>query len=813
MNPSTPKTTAIMDTIVARTAELFQEQHQSIIKHTDRLFAHLMMWQWFFGLALAVWISPQTWSGTQSHVHVHLWAALILGGIVTIVPVLLALLRPGETLTRHVIAVGQMLMSALLIHLTGGRIETHFHVFGSLAILAFYRDWRVLISASAVVLVDHLLRGFFWPQSVYGVLSAPVWRSFEHAGWVVFEVTFLIVSIRKSLSEMHLVAERQARLEALKEGIEQTVAERTAELANANKALKLENAERDRAEQKLHVEYAVSRILAKSPSWELAMREVLQTICGIMKWDAGIFWKADHLAGVLRCSETWSATNIEADEFKNAGRLMTFAAEAGLPGRVWKHSQAAWVRDIAQDESFPRILLAEQGGLHGGLAFPVLIGKSVAGVVEIFSFEMREPENELLLSLTNIGHQLGQFFERMRIEGQLFQSQKMETVGRLAGGVAHDFNNLLTVIGGYCDLSLLELSETDPLQGNITEIHKAAKRAGALTSQLLAFSRKQVLQPRVLNLNEVVQNMDKMLHRLIGEDIELSTVFDSALGNVKADPGQLGQVIMNLAVNARDAMPLGGKLTISTTNVTIDQKMLIRNRALEPGEYVMLAISDNGMGMSKEVQSHLFEPFFTTKGLGKGTGLGLATCHGIICQSGGDIRVYSELNAGTTFKIYLPRTDALADTFGHHQPKALPRGSESILVVEDEPAVRTLAVLILRQRGYQVQESGNAFEALELIRKSDPFHLVLTDIIMPQMSGKALCDQIMSQRPHTKVLLMSGYTDDALAHHGVLDEGLSFLQKPFSPAELTRKVRDVLDAPGLPQPSRRNGKISELAAV
>jgi two-component system, cell cycle sensor histidine kinase and response regulator CckA len=812
MNSSTSKTIDSTETIAARTAQLFQEQHQNIVKHTDWLFARLMVFQWLFGLALAVCISPKTWAGAGSSVHAHVWAAILLGGAVTAVPVLLAIFKPGETMTRHVVAVGQMLMSALLIHLTGGRIETHFHVFGSLAILAFYRDWRVLISASAVVLVDHLLRGFFWPQSVYGVLNAPIWRSFEHAGWVVFEVTFLILSIRKSLSEMHLVAERQAKMEALKDGIEQTVAERTAELAKANAALRAENAERDRAEQKLHIEYAVSRILAKSPSWEQAMREVLQTICGIMNWDAGTFWKADYGAGLLRCGEVWSGANLEAEEFRTLNRPMTFARNIALPGRVWAYGQSAWVRDIVQDPGFPRIISAKEGGLHGAFAFPILIGKNAAGVVELFCRELREPDEDFLLSLNNIGNQLGQFFERKRIEGHLFQSQKMETVGRLAGGVAHDFNNLLTVICGYCDLSLLELPDNNPMEGNIVEIQKAARRAGALTGQLLAFSRKQVLQPRVLNLNEVVQNMEKMLRRLIGEDIDLSTVFETSLGHVKADPGQVEQVIMNLAVNARDAMPRGGKLTISTSNVAIDQRSNLRNRTLEPGQYVMLAISDNGMGMSEDVQAHLFEPFFTTKGLGKGTGLGLATCHGIICQSGGDIRVYSEVNTGTTFKIYLPRTDAVLAAIGNNEPKLLPKGSESILVVEDEPAVRTLAVRILRQRGYQVQESGNAFEALEMIRKNAPFHLVLTDVIMPQMSGKSLHDEIMSQRPGSKVLLMSGYTDDALAHHGVLDEGLSFLEKPFSAAQLTRKVRDVLDAPNLHQPVHRNGGNARLAA-
>ncbi|HEX4119904.1 MAG TPA: response regulator [Verrucomicrobiae bacterium] len=605
--------------VAARAKELFCEQLQNIITHTDKIFARLMIFQWLFGIFLSIWVSPRTWSGTQSQIHLHVWAAIFLGGAVTILPVLLAHFQPGKAMTRHVIAVGQMLMSALLIHLTGGRIETHFHVFGSLAILAFYRDWKVMISATAVVYVDHLVRGIFWPQSVYGVVSASIWRSFEHAGWVVFEVFFLLLSIRKSHSEMHLVAERQAKLEFVNEEIEQIVAQRTSDLRR-------ETADRQQAEERLR------------------------------------------------------------------------------------------------------------------------------------------------------------------------QSQKMEAMGRLAGGVAHDFNNLLTVIGGYCSLSMPSLPPDSTLQRNIGEIHKAAERARALTGQLLAFSRKQVLQPRVLDLKDVVNGMEKMLRRLIGEDVELSTSFEPSIGNVKADPGQIEQVIMNLAVNARDAMPRGGKLTISTSNTVIDQKSQFRNRTLEVGQYVVIAVSDNGIGMTDEVKSHLFEPFFTTKGLGKGTGLGLATCYGIVCQSGGDIRVYSELNSGTTFKIYLPRTDAKLDQTDTTRMGRLPRGRESILLVEDESAVRALAALILREQGYAVKEACNAFEALALVRKT-PFDLVLTDVIMPGMSGKALCDQIKDQLPKTKVLLMSGYTDDALAHHGVLDEGLWFLEKPFSPAQLTRKVREILDVP------------------
>jgi PAS domain S-box-containing protein len=763
MNSPASKTTAITDAISARTAELFKEQQQSIVRHTDWIFARLMTCQWAFGIVLALWISPRTWSGTQSQVHLHVWAAVLLGALVTGVPVLLGMLQPGRVLTRHAIATGQMLMSALLIHLTGGRIETHFHVFGSLAILAFYRDWRVLISASAVVYADHILRGIFWPQSVYGVLHAPIWRSLEHAGWVIFEVTFLIISIRKSLSEMQLVAERQARLESLKAGIEQTVAERTADLTQ-------ENLERRQAEQQLRksqAQLAQAQQIARMGSWEwdlienkVTWSEETRRLYGHSPEDSG--------SAMETCLD-----RIHPDDLPRVNKVLAEAVR----------TRQSFVCDhrVVLPDATERIIQGRGEILVNAQGEPV----KMFGIVQDIT-EARRAETAL-----------------HRSEEQLRQSQKMEAVGRLAGGVAHDFNNLLTVIGGYCSLAQLQMEGAHPLQKSIAEIQRASERAASLTSQLLAFSRKQVLQPRVLQLNGVVGGMEKMLRRLIGEDVELSTTFDPALGNVKADPGQIEQVIMNLAVNARDAMPRGGRLTISTANVTIDQQTNSRNRTLAAGQYVLLALSDNGVGMTAEVQAHLFEPFFTTKGLGKGTGLGLATCYGIVCQSGGDIRVYSEPNSGTTFKIYLPRTDAKLEAIANLEPKDLPAGTESILVVEDDSAVRKLSVTILRERGYRVQESNNAFEALELIRKNLRFDLVVTDVIMPQMSGKELYDQIKSQLPQTKVLLMSGYTDDALAHHGVLDEAISFLEKPFSPSGLARKVREVLDAPTPALPHKR----------
>jgi two-component system cell cycle sensor histidine kinase/response regulator CckA len=394
---------------------------------------------------------------------------------------------------------------------------------------------------------------------------------------------------------------------------------------------------------------------------------------------------------------------------------------------------------------------------------------------------------------------LRQSEEQLRQSEEKFrQSQKMEAVGRLAGGVAHDFNNLLTVIIGYCELLVAQVKPGDSLRRNAEEIQKAAERAAALTHQLLAFSRKQVLQPKVLDLNDVVAGMEKMTRRLIGEDIELRTVFDKPLGRITADPGQIEQVILNLVVNARDAMPRGGRILVETRNITLNPKGQSKDHELEPGEYVMLAITDSGVGMTDAVKAHLFEPFFTTKGPGKGTGLGLATCYGIIKQSGGDIRVYSEPDHGTTFKIYFPRIDHSAATKTSPVENTPPcRGTETLLLVEDEVSVRRLTASILRNCGYVVHEASDGLEGLQLISsdQSPKFDLIISDIIMPRMGGKELIENIRLRLPEMKVLFISGYTDDALADQGALGPGIAFQEKPFSPRQLAKRVRAVLDEP------------------
>jgi hypothetical protein len=384
--------------------------------------------------------------------------------------------------------------------------------------------------------------------------------------------------------------------------------------------------------------------------------------------------------------------------------------------------------------------------------------------------------------------------ERRALEDQFRQAQKMEAVGRLAGGVAHDFNNLLLVISGYAEVMLEQLERESSLHQKAVAIQQSADRATTLTRQLLAFSRKQLLELKVVDVNAIVADMERLLRPLIGENIELVTKLGSELGRTRADSGQLEQVLMNLVVNSKDAMPEGGRITIATENVTLDDSYRRKHTFIQPGPYVMLSVSDTGVGMSKETQAQIFEPFFTTKEKGKGTGLGLSTVYGIVKQSGGYVFVQSELGRGSTFRIYLPRVDDPAETYSPTKTaQEAINGTETVLLVEDEESVRQLVKETLQARGYRVMEAENGRAGLEVAESyGGTIDMVITDVVMPGMSGRELAKKLVAARPNTKVLYLSGYTEDSVVQQDVLGSGTSFLQKPFTLQTLAKKVREIL---------------------
>ena len=464
----------------------------------------------------------------------------------------------------------------------------------------------------------------------------------------------------------------------------------------------------------------------------------------------------------------------------------------GYTPQEWLADSENWLRYVHPDDH-AAVLEAESAGLHGK-SFQAEYRMTrkdgttvwISDTATIVKGSQDHPVMEgLLVDIS----------ERKLMETQSQQARRMEAVGRLAGGIAHDFNNLLTIIKGYTELARQRAEGQPALRNDIERIDDASERAAALVRQLLAFSRKQVLQPKNIDLNGIVKGLEQLLHRLMGEDIRIQTKLAADVGTIKADPSQIEQVLMNLVVNARDAMPKGGKLIIETSNSDLDQAYASEHVTVRPGRYVLLTVSDSGSGMSSETVAHIFEPFFTTKGGARGTGLGLATSYGIVKQSGGYIWVYSEPGHGTTFKVYLPRVDESVEAAPAARLKTEPqKGTETILLVEDEEAVRDLTHSVLTSYGYKVIVTQDPAHAQSIAETGIPINLVLTDVVMPSMSGRELVQKLLAKYPHLRVLYMSGYTDDIITSGGILEPGLAFLQKPFTPATLAQKVRDVLDA-------------------
>jgi PAS domain S-box-containing protein len=563
--------------------------------------------------------------------------------------------------------------------------------------------------------------------------------------------------MKEKLAHQQAILSERLRTEALlrtvNDTLEAKVTERTAQLAKANERLRLELDERERAEQALRASEERYRDLIENAGDIIYTHDLQGNFTSLNK--AG-----ERCLGYAREEILGSnIAQIVAAEYRGLARQMT------RPPRRDPEANTYELETISKEG---RRLILE--------------------VRPRFICEDGTP-----IGVQGIARDLT---ERKRLEQQFLQAQKMEAVGRLAGGIAHDFNNLLTIILGYCEVALDQLPPGSRFNQQLTEIKKAGKRAASLTAQLLAFSRRQVVTPQVLDIDTVVSDMDSMLRRLIGEDVNLTTKLGVGPGRVKADRGQVEQVILNLAVNARDAMPLGGSLTIETASADVGESTAPSQVPVTPGRYVMFLVSDTGHGMDAETQAHIFEPFFTTKEKDKGTGLGLATVYGIVKQAGGYVWVESAPGQGTTFKVLLPQEEGTipAEPNPDLAPAALPPGAETILLVEDEEMVRLLLSEVLKRSGYRVLEARRGDEGLQIgERTREPIHLLVTDVIMPQMGGAELARRLASAHPETRVLFMSGYTDGALSHDEVFPEDAAFLQKPFTPDVLARKVREVLE--------------------
>ena len=475
---------------------------------------------------------------------------------------------------------------------------------------------------------------------------------------------------------------------------------------------------------------------------------------------------------------------------------MTFARGLGLPGRVWETGRPLWLRDATQETIFQRRPMVPRAGLRGAIGFPVRHRGEVVGMMEFFSGRIREPDTELLRMFAILTDEVGLFLNRLQLEEQLRQAQKMEAIGQLAGGMAHDFNNILTVIQGYTQTLLVKEDQDKETVEGLKQTYLAAERAGSLTRQLLAFSRKQVIRLEPLNLNDVIGNLAPMLGRLIGEDVTLRSSFAPRLPLVQADAGQMEQVLMNLIVNARDAMPKGGELFITTERVTVSEAEGRQEREGRAGEFVGVSVRDTGCGIAPENVQHIFEPFFTTKDAGKGTGLGLATAYGIVKQHQGWIKVASQIGEGTTFQIFLPTTAAPAKALKTTpSERKLRGGTETILLVEDELALRRLIVNLLQRFGYTVLEATSGAKALDVWRQQGRnIDLLLTDMVMPDgVTGQELAEKLKAENPRLKVILSSGYSADFTGTDLASLKGIFFLQKPYHPQQLVQTIRECLD--------------------
>lgn len=564
----------------------------------------------------------------------------------------------------------------------------------------------------------------------------------------------------------------------------------------------IDMSERRQSDRQRAAQLAVTIALDESVSLGEAMPALLRVIGELKDWVFGSLWLVDTHKKVLRVDATWHSPSINADALTAAYRTACLRLGVGLAGQTWKAAIPLILADVSEDTTFLTASMTQQAGLRGACAFPIHRGEDIMGVLEFYTQDVLRADDEQRQMLADLGAKISQLLHRKDLERQLRQSQKMEALGTMASGIAHDFNNLLTVINSWSALVLEHVSVDEKWKRGLTHIKEAGDKAAGLTRQLLAFTRQQVVEQQVVSLNERVMNIVELMQRVIGEDIHLAVNLDSHLWQVKGDAGQIEQVIMNLVVNARDAMPQGGRLELTTANVRVEETDSAGQEELRPGSYAVLTVRDSGCGMDEETLAHIFEPFFTTKERGKGTGLGLSTVYGIIKQSDGSITVKSELDVGTTFTIYFPQLVARPPD-PPPEPVASPllRGSETVLLVEDDEMVLVLAQVVLEAQRYRVLPARNAEQAIELVRHhAQEIDVVLTDTVMPGMGGPALAERLLQLRPGLRVIVTSGYAGRGQEFIQSLGSQAAFLQKPYTPDMLTKKLREVLGSSGAPRP-------------